>query len=61
LQNGDLHRYKFKDFFVRVKKLANLLKSYGVKKGDRIATFSFNNYQHLELYFAIPLIGNLFI
>lgn len=41
------------DFQVRVRRLATVLLSLGVKKGDRIATLAYNHYQHLELYFAI--------
>ena len=28
-----------------------------MKKGDRVATFAWNGYRHMELYFAIPAIG----
>lgn len=52
-----VHRYTYADFQKRVRKLANVLQRLGVKKGDRVATFAWNHYQHLELYFAIPCIG----
>src|SRR5207237_7294257 len=29
----------------------------GIKPGDRVATLSFNNYRHLELYYAVPCMG----
>lgn len=38
-------------------KLASLLKSAGVKPGDRVATFCWNHPQHLAAYFAVPMIG----
>jgi len=52
-----LHRYTYADFQQRVRKLANVLRSLGVHKGDRVATFAWNHYQHLELYFAVPCAG----
>ncbi|MCS6806986.1 MAG: long-chain fatty acid--CoA ligase [Acidobacteriota bacterium] len=54
--NG-IHRYTYADFQRRVRKLANVLQQLGVRRGDRVATFAWNHYQHLELYFAIPCIG----
>jgi acyl-CoA synthetase (AMP-forming)/AMP-acid ligase II len=38
--------------------LGNVLtKKLGVKAGDRIGTFAWNNYQHVEFYFGIPGAG----
>lgn len=56
MSNG-IHRYTYADFQRRVRKLANVLQQLGVRRGDRVATFAWNHYQHLELYFAIPCIG----
>ena len=52
-----LHRYTFGEWGKRTAQLANALHRAGVKEGDRIATFGWNTYRHLELYFAIPCIG----
>lgn len=52
-----VHRYTYSDFQRRVRKLANVLRDLGVERGDRVATFAWNHFQHLELYFAIPCIG----
>ena len=52
-----LHRYTFHDWGKRTMQLANALNRAGVKEGDRIATFGWNTYRHLELYFAIPCLG----
>src|SRR6266513_5054179 len=41
----------------RVNRLAGALKRLGVKPGDRVATLSFNNSRHLELYYAVPCMG----
>jgi fatty-acyl-CoA synthase len=42
---------------VRARKLASALAGLGVKPGDRVATFAWNNQEHLEAYFAIPSMG----
>jgi fatty-acyl-CoA synthase len=51
------HRYSWADCAVRVRKLANALLAAGVKKGDRIATIAWNNYRHVEIYYAVSSIG----
>jgi fatty-acyl-CoA synthase len=38
-------------------RLANALASLGVGDGDRVATFMWNNQQHLEAYHAVPCMG----
>ena len=47
------HRYTYKDFAVRTRQLANALDALGAKFGDRIGTLAWNDYRHLELYYAI--------
>ena len=51
------HRYTWADCAVRVRKLANALLDAGVKKGDRVATIAWNNYRHIEIYYAVSSIG----
>ncbi len=41
----------------RVDRLARVLGELGVKQGDRVGTFAWNNQRHLELYMAVPCIG----
>ncbi len=41
----------------RVDRLARVLDWLGVKQGDRVGTFAWNNQRHLELYMAVPCIG----
>ncbi len=41
----------------RIDTLARALGALGVKPGERIATFAWNNQRHFELYFAIPCLG----
>src|SRR5215472_19374253 len=55
-ENG-IHRYTYADFGRRVTRLAAALHKAGVKPGDRVATFAWNTYRHLELYFAVPCMG----
>jgi fatty-acyl-CoA synthase len=52
-----LHRYSYSDLAGRVAQLANLLRRLGVEPGDRVATLAWNNYRHLELYYAVPCTG----
>ena len=54
---GGVHRYTYGEFYERVLRLMGALKAAGVKPGDRVATFAWNRYQHLELYFAVPCLG----
>ena len=41
----------------RVAQLAHGLRQLGVTDGDRVATFMWNNQEHLEAYFAAPCMG----
>src|SRR5262245_9547013 len=41
----------------RTDRLARALEGLGVKPGDRVGTFAWNNQSHLELYFAVPSTG----
>ena len=51
------HRYTWADCAVRVRKLANALLKAGIQKGDRVATIAWNNYRHVEIYYAVSSIG----
>lgn len=57
LPDKSIHRYTYRDFAARTKKLAVALQQLGIAEGDRVATLSWNHYQHLEAYFAVPCIG----
>jgi fatty-acyl-CoA synthase len=56
-REAELHRYRYSDLARRVHQLANVLTRLGVRPGDRVATLAWNNYRHLELYYAIPCMG----
>jgi fatty-acyl-CoA synthase len=47
------HRYRYSDFGRRTCQLANGLDSCGLARGDRVATMAWNDYRHLEAYYAI--------
>lgn len=51
------HRLNYGQFYERVCRLANVLTSLGIKPGDRVGSFAWNNHRHLELYFAVPCSG----
>lgn len=57
MPDKSIHRYTYKDFTLRTKKLSDGLHNLGVRHGDRVATLCWNHYQHLEAYFAIPCMG----
>ena len=53
----DKFSYTYKEFYKRVHKLANLLKSLGVEKGDMVAVMDWDSHRYLEAYFAVPMMG----
>jgi YD repeat-containing protein len=57
LDDGSTVRYTYADFGRRVAQLAHALVELGVKPGDRVASFGWNTHRHLELYYAVPMIG----
>jgi len=50
-------RYTYADFADRVDRLAGALRGIGVRPGDRVGTFMWNCHQHLEVYWAVPMMG----
>ena len=64
-KQGESHRfptarstvYNYTALYKRVKRLANAITRLGIQRGDRVATYAANTYQHLELYYAVPCIG----
>jgi fatty-acyl-CoA synthase len=41
----------------RAERLAAALERLGVRDGDRVGTFMWNNQEHMEAYFAVPCMG----
>src|SRR6267143_1275279 len=56
LEQG-VHRFTNAEMVPRINRLAGALKRLGIKPGERVATLAFNNYRHLELYYAVPCMG----
>jgi len=52
-----LHRETYADFHRRARALADALGKAGMKKGDRVATLSWNHWVHLECYFGVTCAG----
>jgi len=52
-----MHRYTYADLYRRAGRLAHALQALGVKESDRVASFAWNTYRHLELYLAVPSAG----
>ena len=50
-------RATFADIGARAAQLAHALRELGVTGDERVATFMFNNQEHLEAYLAVPSMG----
>jgi fatty-acyl-CoA synthase len=58
LPDKSWHRYTYADFAPRAKQLGLALRNeLGLREGDRVATFAWNHYQHLEVYIGVPVAG----
>ena len=56
MPNGT-HRQTLKATWQRANQVAGALSAMGIKEGDRVGSFMWNNYRHLELYQAVPSMG----
>ncbi|MES9609379.1 long-chain-fatty-acid--CoA ligase [Actinomadura sp. NPDC000929] len=54
---GEPRRATFARIAGNAERLASALARLGVRPGDRVATFCWNNQEHLEAYFAVPAMG----
>jgi len=59
LPDKSLRRHTYREWFRRTKALASALRKLGLKKGERVATLSWNHHAHLEAYFGIPAAGGV--
>jgi fatty-acyl-CoA synthase len=57
MQANGSHRQTLKQTWDRANQVAHGLKKHGIQTGDRVASFMWNNYRHLELYQAVPSMG----
>jgi fatty-acyl-CoA synthase len=51
------HRQTYAQSRERACRLANALAEHGISTGDRVASFMWNGYRHLEVYHAVPSMG----
>ncbi len=54
---GPVHRYGYREFLSRTKKLAKALGRLGVAPGEVLGTLAWNGFRHMEIYFAVPGMG----
>ncbi len=50
-------RQTYGELSERVLRLVTVLRELGVQPGDRVASFANNSSRHVELYYAVPLLG----
>src|SRR5262249_4728951 len=59
VERGKPHRYTYGDFAQRAQQLMHALDGLGLEPDAAVATFAWNHYRHLELYFGIPCTGRM--
>ncbi|MFT4672229.1 MAG: acyl-CoA synthetase (AMP-forming)/AMP-acid ligase II [Pseudohongiellaceae bacterium] len=57
MQADGTHRQTLKQTWDRANQLAHALNAHGIDISDRIASFMWSNYRHLELYQGVPSMG----
>jgi long-chain acyl-CoA synthetase len=50
-------RLSYRQFWARVARVGNMLRSLGIGRGDKVATVAANSLELLEVYWAVPTIG----
>jgi fatty-acyl-CoA synthase len=55
--DGSVHRTTIGECAQRARRMGSALAGLGIGDGDRVATLLWNQPEHLELYFAVPLMG----
>ncbi len=51
------HRYTYRDAFARARQLGSVLDGLELERGDRVGTLAWNDYRHLETYYASACSG----
>ena len=54
---GDGRQFSYGDFFERVQRFANGLRSLGIGPGDTVAMMDWDSHRYLECFFAVPMVG----
>jgi acyl-CoA synthetase (AMP-forming)/AMP-acid ligase II len=55
--DGSIERTTLGESVQRARRVASALRALGIGDGDAVATLLWNQPEHLELYFAVPLMG----
>ncbi len=55
--NGEWKTYTYAEFDERVRRIADGMRTIGVKPADRVGILAWNTHRHFELYWAIPGLG----
>jgi fatty-acyl-CoA synthase len=59
VERGKPHRYTYGEFAQRAQQLMHGLDALDLEPDAVVATFAWNHYRHLELYFGIPCTGRM--
>jgi fatty-acyl-CoA synthase len=59
LPDKSLKRHSYREYHRRTRALASALQKLGLRRGERVATLSWNHHAHLECYFGIPAAGGV--
>ncbi|WP_438479323.1 AMP-binding protein [Oleiharenicola lentus] len=51
------HSHSYAEFIARVGKIANALRTLGVKPGDAVGVMDWDSHRYLEFFFAVPMCG----
>jgi fatty-acyl-CoA synthase len=54
---GGARRATYAEIAQNAQRFATALRRLGIERGDRVATFCWNNQEHLEAYYAVPCMG----
>jgi fatty-acyl-CoA synthase len=54
-----LVRYTWRDLYQRAHRLANALTGLGLRRADRVASLLWNQSEHMEAYFGVPIAGGV--
>src|SRR5258708_11846384 len=57
--DGSIARYTWHDLYRRARRLANAMTALGMRRGDRVATLLWNQSEHMEAYFGVPIAGGV--
>ena len=55
--DGNVHRTTMGECAARARRLGRALAELGIQNGDRVGTLMWNQPEHLEAYYAVPLMG----